>query len=184
MFVFGIFTVLSSLGVVFSRKPLTSALYLVVTLFLVAVHFALLGAHFIAVIQIMVYAGAIMVLVIFVIMLLGAEPEGTKQRYGISTLFSVVVLGFFLYTVLSSVRSGFKLEVAEFIKPQTELLTLGNTEAVGRLLYTKYLFPFELASLLLLAAIIGAVVLALDAKKALPPGRGLRAKQSKQEPGK
>ncbi len=168
---FGILTVVSACGVVFSRKPLNSALCLVVTLFLVAVHFALLDAPFLAAIQVLVYAGAIMVLVIFVIMLLGVEAEMKHSRLNFGNIGLVVAVCFFLWVVYGVVNNGFMVPTT----PQT--VVVGTTETIGSVLFTKYLVSFELAGVLLLAAIIGAVVLAHDEKRALKAGRGLKAKQ-------
>ncbi len=176
MLIFGILTVLTASGVVFSQKPLHSALFLVLTLFLVAAHFALLGAHFMAAIQIIVYAGAIMVLVIFVIMLLGVEADGKIQPKKAPFFAQVIFISFFLGLLVAVVHTGLKFPVAEYIR-SGEAAPLGNTEAIGQLLFSNYLFPFEVTSLLLLAAIMGAVMLALEKKRPLGSGRGLRSKQ-------
>lgn len=203
MFVFGLLTVVSALGVVFFGRPLYSALSLVVTLFLVAINFALLGAQFLAATQIMVYAGAIMVLVVFVIMLLGLQtvtPQEKKAGYralalgvavvwilGLSQIFRVQGTPVFSTTDLwkpasadtVSGRKVFIRETAEVSNPAPvapgELE--GTTENIGGRLFTKFVYPFEVVSALLLAAIIGATVIAYENKRALPLGRGLRAKQ-------
>jgi NADH-quinone oxidoreductase subunit J len=175
MFLFGVLTVLAACGVVFSVKTLHSALWLVATLFLVAIHYALIGADFLAALQIMVYAGAIMVLVIFVIMLLGLnETAGDTGRLRLSAYASVVVTGVFVGMLLFMVGSPDSLPLAaEGIAAGP----IGTPQAVGNALFTKFLYPFEVTSLLLLGAIIGAVVLSHEPKRPLPPGRGLKAKQ-------
>ena len=181
MVVLGVLLVVASFGVVFSRQAMHSALWLVAALFLVALHFALLGAHFIAVLQVLIYAGAIMVLVIFVIMLLGLRaspmPGGRGLPGYLSTLLAVVfsVVVFFAVDNRWPVVSGISPDL-------TSAASLdGSVEAVAQLLFTRYIYPFEIVSIVLLAAIIGAVVLAQEAKQPLPPGRGLRAMREKED---
>ncbi|MFN8389640.1 MAG: NADH-quinone oxidoreductase subunit J [Bdellovibrionota bacterium] len=179
MMIFGVLTVLSACGVVFSVKSLHSALWLVVTLFLVAVHFALVGADFLAALQVMVYAGAIMVLVIFVIMLLGLNEKGEPGRLNVRVLSAVAVTGVFIGMLFFMVQTPSlmpSLGAASAVHSDQPIA--GTPQAVGHVLFTKFLYPFEVTSLLLLGAIIGAVVLAFEPKRPLPQGRGLKAKHS------
>ena len=104
MYIFGFLTLLSAAGVIFARKPLNSALCLVATLFLVAVHFALLGSDMLAVLQVLVYAGAIMVLVIFVIMLLGTAAEVAEAPSRGLHYASALVGGVFFFLLYYVVR--------------------------------------------------------------------------------
>lgn len=174
MLIFGILTVATACGVVFSPKSLNSALFLVLTFFLIAAHYALIGADFIAVLQVLVYAGAIMVLVIFVIMLLGLKEEGEKKRFDVTAIGSFVVCASFAVLLFYMARHP------EHFPPnlnQSAPQVSGSPEAVGERLFTKYLYPFEIVSLLLLGAIVGAVVLVYDPKRPLSKGRGLKAKQ-------
>ena len=179
MWILGALTVISALGVVLAQKPLNSALSLIVTLFLVAGHFALLGAHFVAAIQVLVYAGAIMVLVIFVIMLLGVTGELDRSHLrSAGTLLLTCASGGFIAVLTFGLPHGLGSAVAQ--PDSISALTaagLGNTEAFGKVMFSRFLFPFELTSVLLLAAIIGAVILALEPKRPLPAGRGLKAKR-------
>ena len=175
MFIFGVLTVLSACGVVFSVKSLHCALWLVVTLFLVAVHFALIGADFIAALQILVYAGAIMVLVIFVIMLLGLNEQGEPRRFDVSTYLAVVVTGTFVGLLMFMVKHPASFGAFPDL-PSAPVA--GDPASVGYVLFTRFLYPFEVTSVLLLAAIIGATVVAYEPKRPLPPGRGLKAKQT------
>ncbi len=166
-----VLTVISALGVVFSQKTLNSALSLVVTLFLVAAHFALLGADFLASLQVMIYAGAIMVLVVFVIMLLGLEQPADGAVFGVPTYIAALFCGLLVGILIFAISNSFLGAL-----PVTEIaVTAGTPEAVGNLLLTKYVFPFQLAGLLLLAAVVGAVVLAHEPKRPLAAGRGLAA---------
>jgi NADH-quinone oxidoreductase subunit J len=150
----------SSLMMVTRRNPIHSALWLIVTFFSVAALYVLLSATFIAVAQVMVYAGAIMMLIVFVIMLIhleqGFQPVAKysfpKLVGGLITilLFLQVLLGILVYRGVGK-RGIYTPDV---------LANSGNAQVVGSLLYGKYVFPFEIASILLLVGIIGAVVLA------------------------
>ncbi len=144
------------------RNPIKSALWLVVTLFALAALFVLLEAHFIGVLQILVYAGAIMVLFVFVIMLLNLGRGGPPDRRGLAGGIVAVGLGLGLLLQLSVLRSARPPEAITL--PDGFLSALqrqqGIVGAVARPLFAEYLIPFEITSVLLLAAIVGAVVLA------------------------
>ncbi|MCU0231497.1 MAG: NADH-quinone oxidoreductase subunit J [Acidobacteria bacterium] len=177
--VFAIFaglTVLGALGVVVAKNPVHSAVALLVSLLSVAALFLVLWAEFIAVVQIMVYAGGVMVLFLFVIMLvdleqrgfdLGAGRIGPRPSAFERGLWSIGGLAFGGLVAALLVRSV-ELPLPGADRTATMLQGpyaadgrgLGNTEWIGTLLYTDWLIPFELASVLLLVAIIGAVVLA------------------------
>lgn len=151
-----VLTVVAALGVVLHPNPVKSALFLVVTLFLLAVVFVLLEAHMIAALQIIVYAGAIMVLFLFVIMLLNLQkddPERGRRRY--------VLRGFaWLGGVALAVELALLLRGATVGSVGEAPAGYGSAEAVARSLYTDFVLPFELTSVLLLVAVVGAVVLA------------------------
>ena len=139
------------------RNPINSALCLVTNFLCLAVLYVMLDAPFMAAIQIMVYAGAIMVLIIFVIMLLnlGASVKSTYAR-GLAGGGVLAVLMLFLTNrlVANGQATGTGGEItSEVIK------NVGHTELIGRAMFTDFLLPFEIASILLLVAIIGAVVL-------------------------
>lgn len=147
----------SGVLVVFQRHPLRSALWLIVNFFAVAGLYLLAHAEFIAAIQIIVYAGAIMVLFLFVIMLLNLrlpEQEGKFPHIG-QKILGIALAGF---TALILIY-GFSLAK---LPPAKEggAAGLGNTESIAKSLFTDYLLPFEVTSVLLLVAIVGAVVLA------------------------
>ncbi len=179
MIVFGVLTIVSALGVVFGGKPLTSALSLVATLFLVAVHFAMLGADFVAALQVLVYAGAIMVLVVFVIMLLGLDKDTRALRFGVPGYLSAVFCGLFVGVLVFAAISNGVFPLSIVASSTSGATTVGSPREVGLVLMTEFLFPFQLTALLLLAAIIGAVLLAYEKKRPLGEGRGLRAVQEK-----
>jgi NADH-quinone oxidoreductase subunit J len=143
----------SAAGLILKRNPIHGALFLVVNLACVAVFYLMLGAEFLAAAQVIVYAGAIMVLFVFAIMVLipGKEETGPDPRR--STRILAVPLGALLLVQLALILS------ARGSVPAAPALT-GGIEPLGRLLFTDYLFPFELTSVLLLAAMVGVLVLA------------------------
>jgi NADH-quinone oxidoreductase subunit J len=156
-FYFSAVIVTTAIGVIASRKPVNSALALLVMFFHVAGLFVLLDAEFIAAVQIIVYAGAILVLYLFVVMLLNVRAEERYHRQGAVSL--VIGLAILVEAVLILNRTGFADRFPPSAPPGAAS-ALGNTEAIGRVLYTTYLFPFEVASLILLVAMIGAILLA------------------------
>jgi NADH-quinone oxidoreductase subunit J len=147
-----VLTVASALTVILHRNPVYSALGLVVTLFLLAVLFVGLDAHMVAALQIIVYAGAIVVLFLFVIMLLNLQVE---ERSGSSlplTMFAALGGGALCGLVLAGIHR------TPLGDPVPVHAGFGGTEPLAERLFTVYLLPFELTSLLLLVAIVGAVV--------------------------
>jgi NADH-quinone oxidoreductase subunit J len=148
-------------GVILSRNPVHSALSLIGTLFGIAIHFVNLGAHFLAAVQVVVYAGAIVVLFLFVIMLLGvdkSEALETEPLVGQRPAAAVVALASVALLVLLIVRG---VEVTTGAPSVTGSLEGGsNIEQLGRALFTDFVFAFEVTSILLVIAVVGAVVLA------------------------
>ena len=149
-------SVVSALLVVLNRNAVYSVILLVLTFFSLAVIFLLLEAYFLAVLEILIYAGAIMVLFLFIVMLLkeGREqalPKLMQLQRGFSLL---LILVFFLGITLLVVRG------MDVLPPPVESASTGSVAALGEALFSKYLFPFEIASLLLLVALIGTVFLA------------------------
>ena len=148
--------------VISARSAVHSVLFLVVNFLLVAVLYVTLGAQFVAVIQVLVYAGGIVVLYLFVVMLvnLKREPEryADPRRLGVSgmLLAGAVLVQLVGIAVYTASRDQAPAKAAVAIQMPVE----GNTEQLGWLLYTSYLIPFEVASMLLLVAMVGAIVLA------------------------
>ena len=151
-----------ALGVIFAKNPVHSALMLVMTLFGIAVLFVSQEAHFLAAVQVIVYAGAIVVLFLFVIMLLGVDKVESwetgplsGQRYATA---AIAVIALAMVALLASraidVSEGAKAGVAPLDSGEANVITL------GRALFTDYVFAFELTGALLVIAVIGAVVLA------------------------
>lgn len=163
-FYFGTIIVLAAFLVVALRNPVYSVIALLVMFFHMAGLFITLHAEFLAAVQIIVYAGAILVLYLFVVMLLNLKRDDSYQR---QLWLGVGLGGVALAEVISLVISA-HLTVSPPLNEAGRLATSaqtagvvaqGNTELIGALLYTKYLFPFELASLILLVAMIGAILL-------------------------
>jgi len=156
--VFAIAAVAGAISVVIQRQPLYSVLSLVVTLISLAAVYVTLQAQFIAAVQVIVYAGAIMVLFVFVVMLLNVKEEVEPDRHRllrwIAVPVAIVLIGEVVAVV--SVLNGGKFE--EVIK--TDEVNLGNTTSIGAGLFSTYLLPFEVTSILILMALVGAVVLA------------------------
>ena len=167
-YLFASLAVATALAVVFppmrgARAPIHSAIALVACFFCVAATYAMLQAHLLAVLQVLVYAGAIMVLFIFVIMLLNLQTDETART---EVGFVKVLSGLLVLATTAGVM-GFlrnddvllpisKQLVAQVAHPET----YGSIEEIGKLMFSEYLFAFELTSILLLAAIVGAVVIA------------------------
>ena len=147
--------ILAALCLVLERTPVYSALSLIVVLCSLAVIYLLLGAEFLAVIQVIIYAGAIMVLFVLVIMLLNARQETPTDRSRLARWLGAPLLLAFLGEVLYAVWQRFPPEATP--APST---LVGGPRAVGELLFRNYVLPFEVTSILILVAVLGAVVLA------------------------
>ena len=145
-----------ALGVVFARSPVYAVLSLVVTLFSMSALFICLQAYFVAAIQVLVYAGAVLVLFLFVVMLLEMAPEALFRARPLATPLAGILFSLLFLWQVAKVLPDFAIGKTAVAIPAAA----GTTAAVGRLLFTTYALPFEVASLLLLVGIIGAVVLA------------------------
>lgn len=144
---------------VMHRNPVYSAIFLIVTLFAFAGFFVLLNAPFVAAVHIIVYAGAIMVLFLFVIMLLNVKGDPVRERLKVTrrTLgFALVTL--FLVEVGALIVTTYQMGDENAVGLGQNLV--GSTSVIGRSLFTTYLLPFEIASVLLLVGMVGAVILA------------------------
>ena len=151
--ILAILSVLSATATILHRSPVYSALWLVATLFLIAGMFVLLDAHLVAFLQVIVYAGAIMVLFLFVIMLLAAGEEERlegRRALRLGALATAAALAFQLSTTIVPKRTDGAVLPESF----------GSTEALAERLFSRWALPFEITSLLLTVAVVGAVVLA------------------------
>jgi len=156
-FLIAVIAIASAIGMLISRNPVGSALWLVLNFFCIASAYILLQAEFIGVIQVLVYAGAIMVLFLFVIMLLNLDalPKAGEISWKKVIAFAVglVVLSQLIYAVVVAMV-GFPEA------PGVDAAEMGSAGAIGKLLFTTYAFHLEIIAVLLLAATIGAVLLA------------------------
>ena len=159
MFGYLAFAIIGLTGVSLTRKnPVHAVMLMIVMFFHLAVLYLGLGAEFLAAVQVIVYAGAIMVLFLFVVMVLDIREETEGERFsgswpfGIALASGIFLLVIFLTGKVTPGQQG--VFTAQMITSET------NTKAMGLLLYTQYIFPFELASLILLVAVVGAIVLA------------------------
>jgi NADH-quinone oxidoreductase subunit J len=155
-FVIAVCAIASALMVVLQRNPVMSAISLIANFFCIALLYLLLRAQLLAVLQVVVYTGAIMVLVIFVIMLLNLGDEAKlTERFDVKKIVGIVlVVGFLLEMLYLFAMS----DNPSLLSPRAE--QLGTVEAMGSAMFTRFLLPFEVTSLLLLTAIVGAVILA------------------------
>jgi NADH-quinone oxidoreductase subunit J len=162
--ILALIAVATALGMLFSRHAIYAALYLVLNFVTVAIFYLMLGAPFVALSQVTVYAGAIMVLFLFVIMLLGTErlaptnvlPWQRPSALALSGLLFLEAAYWFVF------KAGTTAEIAA---PEAALGTMDTVRAMSMLLFTDYLLPFEITSILLLVAMIGAIVLTHKEKK-------------------
>lgn len=157
-YLFAVVAVVSSFGVLAFRNPVYSAMSLVCTFFCLGGIYVLLNVEFVAVIQILIYAGAILVLFLFVIMLLNIAPAGESFRLSLPKIIAVgITLGLLFQIIglfLSHIQYGPKdIYTAEVIAEE------GSIGIIGELLYGEYVLPFEAVSILLLVAVIGAVII-------------------------
>lgn len=151
--------VISAILVVVLRNPIHSVLSLVLTFFSLAGLYVLLNAQFIAAIQVIVYAGAIMVLFLFVIMMLNLDEEKrVREKHPLQKVFGIVVASLLLVGIGSIVATRV-LYGNKGTEAAAKVSAVGNTKAIAGLLFTDWVLPFEITSILLIAAIVGAIVL-------------------------
>ena len=162
-YLFSAILVGAALSVIFSRNPVHAALSLVLAFFTSAAIWIILEAEFLAISLILVYVGAVMVLFLFVVMMLDINLNRMKEGYWNYLLPALVVSGIFLAEIIVLVGGRVVFE-----KPSEVAATItseGNTLQLGRLLYTEYLYAFELAAVILLVAIVAAIALPLRRRK-------------------
>ena len=159
-YVFSIVLIAAALMVIASRNPVHSVLFLILAFFNAAALFVLLGAEFLAMILVVVYVGAVAVLFLFVVMMLDIDfselKSGTLQYLPVGGLIGVI-----LAAELAFVSVNFLGPRAQSALPHATPAHMTNTEAFGRILYTDYIYYFQIAGLILLVAMIGAIVLTL-----------------------
>jgi NADH-quinone oxidoreductase subunit J len=152
--ILSLMTIFSGLCVIFSKNPVYSVLYLIITFFCVAGHYLLLNAQFLMAVHIIVYAGAIMVLFLYVIMMLNLNKETEPTKPAWIQISAVVAGGMLMLTLVGSLKGAAQLGMAKNVNAN-----VGLTENLGKVLFNDFLVPFELSSVLFLAAMVGAVLL-------------------------
>ena len=155
----------AALGMLFSQNAVYSALFLIMNFAVVAVFYLILGAPFIAMAQVTVYAGAIMVLFLFVIMLLGAEKLSGKEKLTWQKPFAWMLAIFFFFAIAYQV--GLRT-LTDFMTVSFPGSDFGGPVPIGELLFSDYLLPFEVTSVLLLIAMVGAIILTKGGARARP----------------
>lgn len=146
--------------VVFSKNPVYSVLYLIITFFAIAGHYILLNAQFLAAVHIIVYAGAIMVLFLYVIMMLNLNKD-TEPQKNVWIKFAAIIAGGLMLVTLTGALRG-----AEGMAHPTNVnANIGTIENLGKVLFKGFLLPFEVSSILLLAAMVGAVFIGKNEAK-------------------
>ncbi|MEO7608230.1 MAG: NADH-quinone oxidoreductase subunit J [Saprospiraceae bacterium] len=140
--------------VIFSKNPVHSILYLIITFFAIAGHYFLLNAQFLAAVHIIVYAGAIMVLFLYAIMMLNLNKETESNKHPLTRIAAVLTGGIFMLVLVAALKN-----TEEVIMHSSGNKGIGLVENLGKTLFGEYLLPFEVSSILFLSAMVGAVFL-------------------------
>ncbi|HUH32857.1 MAG TPA: NADH-quinone oxidoreductase subunit J [Daejeonella sp.] len=144
-----------SLMVIFSKNPIHSVLYLIITFFTFTIHYVLMNAQFLAIVNFIVYMGAIMVLFLFVLMLLNLNEETEPMKSNLLKVVGLIAGLCLLVTLVGSMKSLHLSDPVILENPD-----LGLVKNLGKVLFSEFLLPFEISSILLLTAMVGAVLLA------------------------
>ncbi len=160
IWILGGLTIGTALMVILSKHPIRSVLFLVATFFLISAHYVLLNAQFLAIVNIIVYAGAIMVLFLFVLMLLNLSQDKIKKTAYMLKISSVIIGGLFLIVLIAALKDSFDFKSIEGVRTD-----IGYVKVLGQTLFSKYLVPFEISSILFISAMVGALMLAKKEKE-------------------
>lgn len=170
-YVFSAVLIGAAIGVITSRNPVHAALYLVFAFFNSAILWLLMEAEFLAIVLVLVYVGAVMVLFLFVVMMLdvnvAALREGFTKYAPLGAVIAAIVVAE-IATVVYVKQLGLEDTTSAFATTE-QAADYSNTEALGQLIYTKYIYPFELAAMILLLAIVAAIVLTMRRREGLKP---------------
>lgn len=159
-------SILSALTVVSAKNPVNSVIALIVCLLSISGHYVLLNAQFLAMVHIIVYTGAIMVLFLFVIMLFNLNRATEPMKTMGTRVAAVLSGGLFFLTIVAALRNGITITAANAFDP-----SIGLVRSVGLSLFNEFLLPFEISSVLFLSAMVGVVMLAKKEKAWTPPVR-------------
>ena len=161
---FATILVLSGLGVITSRNPVHSALFLVLAFFTAAGLWMLLEAEFLAIALVLVYVGAVMVLFLFVVMMLDINLDRLREGYWDYLVPALIVAGV-MTAEMALLLGGDYFDIEGMPRPAPHAAGYSNTRELGRLIYTDYVYPFEIAAVILLVAIVAAIALTLRHRK-------------------
>ena len=176
-YVFAAILVFAALRVISVRNPVHAALWLVLSFFTAAAIWMLLGAEFLAIVLVLVYVGAVMVLFLFVIMMLDVNFDDLRRNFKSYLPVGAAVGALVLLEMVLVILAG----AAAAGRPSTQPAPVSNTQALGRLLYVDYVYPFELAAVLLLVAIVAAIALTYRKRretKTQDPGEQVKVRRA------
>lgn len=164
-YLFAAVSVVSALLVVSARSPINSVIALIVCFLSIAGHYILLNAQFLAMVHVIVYTGAIMVLFLFVIMLLNLNKVSEPRKSLTTRIAAVLAGGLFFLTLTAAIRHGISVQAANPFDPG-----VGLVRSVGMSLFQEFLLPFEISSVLFLSAMVGVVMLGKKEKTSITAG--------------
>jgi NADH-quinone oxidoreductase subunit J len=150
------FAIVSATMVLISKNPIHSVLWLILVFFAISGHYILLNAQFLAIVNIIVYAGAIMVLFLFVIMLMNIKKDAEVQKQLLVKLTGVIAGGSFLTLLIAAVKQTVQIQGKQVLLKEG---TIGLIHPLGKALFSDYVVPFEISSVLFLSAMVGAVII-------------------------
>ena len=150
------FAIISAIMVLISKNPIHSVLWLILVFFAISGHYILLNAQFLAIVNIIVYAGAIMVLFLFVIMLMNVKKDKEPQKQLLVKLIGVIAGGSFLTLLIALVKQNSSFQGRTVLLKEG---SIGLIHPLGQALFTDYVVPFEISSVLFLSAMVGAVII-------------------------
>ncbi len=153
-YLLAVVAIVSALLMVLAKSPVNSVIYLVICFLAVAGHYILLNAQFLAVVHVIVYTGAIMVLFLFVIMLLNLNKTNEPHKIPLTKISAVISGGLLFLVLLAGLRGAAAIQPAHDFDPQ-----IGLVSRLGMVLYQDYMIPFEVSSVLFISAMVGAVML-------------------------
>lgn len=151
--ILGGLTIGSALMVILSKHPIHSVLFLIITFFMISANYVMLNAQFLAIVNIIVYAGAIMVLMLFVLMLLNLSKDNEPKTSALMKIGATIAGGALILVLVAALKD------ASFASINQTDNTIGLVEQLGLLLFNKYVLPFEISSILFISAMVGAVLL-------------------------
>lgn len=150
------FAIVSAVMVLISKNPIHSVLWLILVFFAISGHYILMNAQFLAIVNIIVYAGAIMVLFLFVIMLMNVKKDKEPQKQHLVKFIGVIAGGSFLTLMIALVKQTSQLQGKTVLLKEG---TIGLIHPLGKVLFSDYVVPFEISSVLFLSAMVGAVII-------------------------